>query len=301
MRPDDVDILALMPIDTSERPKVDDELTIFREQWQRELETALPDQKQRSGTSLWKDASSREDEGSNKENEVELEEVNPHLRGGRVENDLGKTPPPSSPVHPTEIRTLISSSSVVELNTTSALANYATEAKYLFLKGVENEQNGTLYEAIQFYRRAVQLVPDIEFRLYDASKPKPRDRQDTESTEDGSETPAEQDVKAYSDDDDNDDEGEDLLSRLQRFFSRSCSLCVPQYEQTMTHISSLPMEIVLYILRWVVSADLDIRSLELCSGVSRGFYLCSRDSEIWRLACLRWVQLSVIAFQKSRM
>nr|CAD7414927.1 unnamed protein product [Timema poppensis] len=32
------------------------------------------------------------------------------------------------PVHPTEIRTLISPSSVVELNTTSALANYATEA-----------------------------------------------------------------------------------------------------------------------------------------------------------------------------
>nr|CAD7595546.1 unnamed protein product [Timema genevievae] len=172
------------------------------------------------------------------------------------------------------------------------------KAKYLFLKGVENEQNGTLYEAIQFYRRAVQLVPDIEFRLYDASKPKPRDRQDTESTEDGLETATEQDVNAYSDDDD--DEGEDLLSRLQRFFSRSCSLCVPQHEQTMTHISSLPMEIVLYILRWVVSADLDIRSLELCSRVSRGFYLCSRDSEIWRLACIRWVQLSVITFQKSK-
>nr|CAD7424898.1 unnamed protein product [Timema monikensis] len=55
---------------------------------------------------------------------VELEEVNPHLRGGRVENQLGKT----TPVHPTEIRTSISPSSEVELNTTSALANYATEA-----------------------------------------------------------------------------------------------------------------------------------------------------------------------------
>nr|CAD7433480.1 unnamed protein product [Timema monikensis] len=33
---------------------------------------------------------------------VELEEVNPHLRGGRVENHLGNPPPP---VHPTEIRT----------------------------------------------------------------------------------------------------------------------------------------------------------------------------------------------------
>nr|CAD7434698.1 unnamed protein product [Timema monikensis] len=33
------------------------------------------------------------------------------------------------PVHPTEIRPSISPSSAVELNTTSALANYATEAK----------------------------------------------------------------------------------------------------------------------------------------------------------------------------
>nr|CAD7397847.1 unnamed protein product [Timema poppensis] len=55
---------------------------------------------------------------------VELEEVNPHLRGGRVENHFGKT----TPVHSTEIRTSISPSSAVELNTTSALANYATEA-----------------------------------------------------------------------------------------------------------------------------------------------------------------------------
>nr|CAD7398800.1 unnamed protein product [Timema cristinae] len=55
---------------------------------------------------------------------VELEEVNLHLRGGRVENDLGKT----TPVHPTEIQTSTSPSSAVELNTSSSLTNYATEA-----------------------------------------------------------------------------------------------------------------------------------------------------------------------------
>nr|CAD7572022.1 unnamed protein product [Timema californicum] len=43
---------------------------------------------------------------------------------GRVDNHLGKT----TPVHPTKIRTSISLFSAVELNTTSALANYATEA-----------------------------------------------------------------------------------------------------------------------------------------------------------------------------
>nr|CAD7567460.1 unnamed protein product [Timema californicum] len=56
--------------------------------------------------------------------QVGLEEVNPHLRGRRVENIWGKT----TPVHPTEILTSISPSSAVELNMTSALANYATEA-----------------------------------------------------------------------------------------------------------------------------------------------------------------------------
>nr|CAD7193966.1 unnamed protein product [Timema douglasi] len=54
----------------------------------------------------------------------ELEEVNPHLRGRGVVNHLGKITPSS---HPTEIRTSIYPSSAVELNTTSVLANYATE------------------------------------------------------------------------------------------------------------------------------------------------------------------------------
>nr|CAD7434677.1 unnamed protein product [Timema monikensis] len=43
------------------------------------------------------------------------------------ESILQEKPPP---VHPTEIRTSISPSSAVELNTTSALANYATEADH---------------------------------------------------------------------------------------------------------------------------------------------------------------------------
>nr|CAD7602734.1 unnamed protein product [Timema genevievae] len=42
---------------------------------------------------------------------------------------VAEKPPP---VHPTKIRTSISPSSAVEFNTTSALANYATEAGYLF-------------------------------------------------------------------------------------------------------------------------------------------------------------------------
>lgn len=53
------------------------------------------------------------------------------------------------------------------------------------------------------------------------------------------------------------------------------------------HFADLPIEIIHHILRWVVSADLDMRSLEQCALVSKGFYLCTRDTEIWRLACIK--------------
>nr|CAD7426974.1 unnamed protein product [Timema monikensis] len=49
----------------------------------------------------------------------------PPRTDGSRKPKIGKPPP----VHPTEIRTSISPSSAVELNTTSALANYATEAE----------------------------------------------------------------------------------------------------------------------------------------------------------------------------
>ncbi len=65
----------------------------------------------------------------------------------------------------------------------------------------------------------------------------------------------------------------------------------------------------------MVSSDLDLRSLEQVSlvsftkkfevsvylflpifQVSRGLYVCSRDSEIWKLACLRYATFKLDSF-----
>nr|CAD7431102.1 unnamed protein product [Timema monikensis] len=77
-----------------------------------------------------------------------------------------RTPPPSShspisistaswsvkekppPVHPTEIRASISPSSAVELNTTSALANYATESTSSY-HDLRNHNSNTLTDEPQ--------------------------------------------------------------------------------------------------------------------------------------------------------
>lgn len=54
------------------------------------------------------------------------------------------------------------------------------------------------------------------------------------------------------------------------------------------------MEVLIHILKWVVSSDLDVRSLESFSEVCRGFYLASRSSDIWRLVCLRTWGVTVL-------
>ncbi|KYO47162.1 F-box only protein 9 isoform B [Alligator mississippiensis] len=145
-------------------------------------------------------------------------------------------------------------------------------AKELFLKAVEQEQNGALYEAIKFYRLAMQLVPDIEFKITYTRLP----------DSDGIGKSIE----------DNEDDGKmaDLLSYFQQQLTLqefSVKLCQPELDVSQTHISVLPMEVLMYIFRWVVSSDLDLRSLEQLSLVCRGFYICARDPEIWRQACLK--------------
>ncbi|XP_007934468.1 F-box only protein 9 [Orycteropus afer afer] len=160
------------------------------------------------------------------------------------------------------------------------------QARELFLKAVEEEQNGALYEeiAIKFYRRAMQLVPDIEFKITYTRSP------------DGDGV-----GNSYMEDNDDDNKMADLLSYFQQqltFQESMLKLCQPELESSQTHVSGeslegwfsfavLPMEVLMYIFRWVVSSDLDLRSLEQLSLVCRGFYICARDPEIWRLACLK--------------
>ncbi|XP_053315623.1 F-box only protein 9 [Spea bombifrons] len=154
------------------------------------------------------------------------------------------------------------------------------KARELFLKAAEQEQNGALYEAIKFYRQAMQLVPDIEFKINYNLSPEG----------DGV-------GKNFMDDASDDGKMTDLLAYFQHQLTLqepSLKLCRPDHELNQTHISELPMEVLMYIFRWVVSSDLDLRSLEQLSMVCKGFYICARDPEIWRQACLKiWGRSSV--------
>lgn len=62
--------------------------------------------------------------------------------------------------------------------------------------------------------------------------------------------------------------------------------------------AALPREILMYIFRWVVSSDLDMRALEQLSLVCRGFYICARSAPLsywcWTIDKVIQVQLCVL-------
>ncbi|KAM7360060.1 F-box only protein 9 [Cochliomyia hominivorax] len=164
-------------------------------------------------------------------------------------------------------------------------------AKNLFHKAVELEQSGKVYDAIPFYRKAVQLEPDIEFKYYEQQKLKTSAQNPHKVALKVNPTP-----EANTDtnlDLENKDLPEDLYEKFQLDLSHNQHGQLIQNSRdpgiisTEMHISELPPELLMYILRWVVSNQLDMRSLEQCAAVCKGMYILARDEELWKSACVK--------------
>lgn len=86
----------------------------------------------------------------------------------------------------------------------------------------------------------------------------------------------------------------DMMARFQNAILRNGFICQKTSSDKVIstggagHFSNLPLEIIIYIFRWVLSNNqLDVRSLDACSLVCKGFYLCARAPEIWRAVCIK--------------
>jgi len=154
-------------------------------------------------------------------------------------------------------------------------------ARKLFLQAVDLEKKGKVFDAMKLYRKAVQLVPDIDFKVYEMAK-----NQKAEEA-----VASQESVVEEINDDDEDLTEVDLLARFQSAIMKSGRL-IERSTGNKTiitgssgHFCDLPFEVILLIFRWVVSSDLDVRSLDKCSQTCKGFYICARDPELWRAAC----------------
>ncbi|KAF6028273.1 FBXO9 [Bugula neritina] len=176
------------------------------------------------------------------------------------------------------------SSSPVQKPGSSKSSTPYEKAKELFMNGVWAEKNGLVYEAMEYYRKATKIVPDIDIQmtaLYRQSMAQTANVQESSETD---RTAAELSEEL--------DEDTDLCTRFDQLFSSNCNelktfYCSMEKPQKSMHISALPGEILTYIFRWVVSSDVDARSLEQCAKVCRGFYVLARDPCIWHHICTR--------------
>jgi len=172
------------------------------------------------------------------------------------------------------------------------------QARALFLQGVQFEESGKLYEAIRFYKRAEKLVPNIELQTFAYTR-----RNMTKDVVEKNPRVTIPDKASEVVEEDNEDEVSNLVAKFARLKTGSeysGPMVQPDYEANMTHIGTLPSEVLNYILKWVVSSELDLASLERFSEVCRGFYLAARDDEIWRLVCAKtWGPTSISSISSN--
>jgi len=164
------------------------------------------------------------------------------------------------------------------------------KARDFFMKGVEFEGDGKFFDAIKYYKKAEKLVPDIENHAHKFNIAKNRNIRDVKNT-------SALDANGNSRPESNENE-QDLVNLITKFsklrVDGNCSI-KSELETNIVHIGQLPSEVLNYIIKWVVSSDLDLKSLENCSEVCRGFYLASRDDEIWRLISARMWGSAVVS------
>uniref|UniRef100_F1KY64 F-box only protein 9 n=1 Tax=Ascaris suum TaxID=6253 RepID=F1KY64_ASCSU len=136
-------------------------------------------------------------------------------------------------------------------------------------------------DAVQRYMAAVRLVPDIELKLFknrhsasssNARSPDPRGHRRSRSRSAA--------VAGFEEDD-------DLEGTFQRRIAQRGSIIEADNCGAICPFSLLPAELLMTIVKYVVGGELDVRCLEMLSMTSTGFYLLSRDEELWRTICRR--------------
>ena len=154
-------------------------------------------------------------------------------------------------------------------------------ARSLYQIGISEERAGNPFKAVNYYAKACRIFPDIEqeFRMGQTDSPKSSDVTSPALASDN-EDPEE----------DENNEVSSSRSRCSQKFDDNCNwLCEPEFPLTPDkgHISMMPYDVMMKIFCHVALPDFELRSLEQCALVCRGFYALARGPELWKEACSR--------------
>lgn len=123
-------------------------------------------------------------------------------------------------------------------------ASLEEQATFWFLQGVGLERKGELYDAVRCYKKAIQLVPDIEYRVSSSGAVAPAvDSSDEEESLSNSDA-----ENAGGEEDDLDDSP--LTVRFLKIIeANGWNFFQKRREDDSVHINDLPVEVMSYIMR----------------------------------------------------
>lgn len=110
----------------------------------------------------------------------------------------------------------------------------SVQAATMYLQGVRCEESGQVVEAIKHYKRAMQLVPDIEKKMYKAPRLKKDEDQEaelafdlkiTDDADSEEEAEEEDETPEACDESDDSDESTDLFAKFQKHLQQNRAVC----------------------------------------------------------------------------
>eukprot|EP00127_Corallochytrium_limacisporum_P006903 Clim_evm18s237 gene=Clim_evmTU18s237 len=161
------------------------------------------------------------------------------------------------------------------------------EALEYFEKAVALEQAGMAKDSLPYYRKAFQIVPDIDRKVEWTRRQRKNDSQKASGSKGAKVESSEMELQTVVPETDY-HSGSVLIEAFERMsVAENGPITVqPARPTSKTHIGQLPDEIISRILRYALDSNVDTRTLDVCAQVCRKWYLIARDPELWKAACV---------------
>ncbi|CAO3699112.1 hypothetical protein G6F70_007016 [Rhizopus microsporus] len=168
-----------------------------------------------------------------------------------------------------------------------------------YVLAVDNERQGKLGQALDSYRRAFKLDPDIDFaykkhyqntisKHHEAAAPATAKEDKFKHI-----VPIGNEYVAPSS-----SVSKDPLAHLIEEFSTQDTSYIPKLDYKPVSIAKLPGEIMLYILRYLALHNLS--SIPHFALTCKKFFLYSRDPSVWQYACVHTFRLPSMTLEESK-
>ncbi|KAI8084144.1 uncharacterized protein B0P05DRAFT_636303 [Gilbertella persicaria] len=235
--------------------------------------------------------------GSNEQQEKALEEFRNAWRQ-EVESKQGHDPHAEAPEQQQQQQEEASIAALIEQ--TESLAVDQPEpitAMDHYVLAVDNERQGKLGKALDSYRRAFKLDPDIDYAYKKHYQkeilPKIQATQDQPSTEDFKHMmPLNKEYVAPP------PTSKDPLTDLIEQFLNEDLTYIPRLDYKPVSIAKLPSEIMLNVLK--ILALHSVSSISYFATVCKKFFLYTRDPSIWQYAAVRVFRQPSMTLEESR-